>query len=182
MEEIWRDIKEYEGLYQISNLGRVKSLERVSKHTKGYMVHYKEKILTPTSEKNGYARVILTKNGTSKCTHHSVHRLVAKAFLPNPKNLPEVNHIDEDKINNCVDNLEWCTHKYNSNYGMRNKKLSEAKHNNTYNTKQVLCVETGIIYDSAHEANRQTNINLTNICRVCRGERHIAGGYHWKYV
>lgn len=118
------------GLYQVSNLGRVKSLERVSKHTKGYMVHYKEKILTPTFEKNGYARVILTKNGTSKL--HYIHGLVAKAFLPNPKNLPEVNHIDEDKINNCVDNLEWCTHKYNSNYGMRNKKLSEAKRNNTY--------------------------------------------------
>ena len=180
MEEIWKGIKGYEGLYQVSNLGRVKSLERVSKHTKGYMAHYKEKILASISEKNGYVRTILTKNNTSKSYY--IHRLVAEAFIPNPDNLPEVNHIDENKANNCVNNLEWCTHKYNSNYGTRLKKEHISHINHPKLSKRVLCVETGIIYNSAHEANRQTNINLTNICKVCRGERHIAGGYHWEYI
>ena len=97
------------GLYQVSNLGRVKSLNRTSTHPKGYIAHYKEKILKQSFERNGYVRVGLSKYGKTKLYY--VHVLVAEAFINNPDNLPEVNHIDEDKTNNCVDNLEWCNHK-----------------------------------------------------------------------
>ena len=85
-------------------------------------------------------------------------------------------------MNNNVDNLEWCNSKYNTNYGARNKRISETKTNNTYNTKQVLCVETGVIYPSIMEAQRQTEIFNTAIGKVCKGERKTAGHYHWVYI
>lgn len=111
MREIWKDIKGYEGIYQVSNRGNVRSL------------HYnKLRILTPLS-KQGYYSVALSVN--SKCKHFPIHRLVAEAFIPNPSNLPEINHKDEDGTNNSVDNLEWCTREYNNNYGSRNKRVSE---------------------------------------------------------
>lgn len=179
MEEIWKDVKGYEGLYQVSNLGRVKSLSRALPHTKGYIAHYKGKLL-PLQKCRNYSRVGLSKNG--KQTGYFVHRLVAEAFIPNPDNLPEVNHKDENPSNNNVNNLEWCSHLYNSNYGTRRRRISETTLNNPYTSQAVLCVETGIVYPSAHEASRQTNVNLVNLCRVCRGERNQAGGYHWKYV
>ena len=122
----------------------------------------------------------MSKDGKQK--RYYIHRLVAETFISNPDNLPEVNHKDENKVNNAADNLEWCNHLYNSNYGTRVKKEHISHINHPKLSKRVMCVETGIIYDSAHEANRQTNANMVNICRVCRGERNTAGGYHWKYV
>jgi hypothetical protein len=110
MKELWKSIEGYEGLYEISDLGNVKILER--KRPNGKL--YKEKIMRANARGN-YAEVSLYKDG--KATHHLVHRLVAEAFIPNPDNLPQVNHRDENKKNNCVDNLEWCTAKYNCNYG-----------------------------------------------------------------
>lgn len=108
-EEVWKDIKNYEGLYQISTYGRVKSFPR-----KGAL--RKEKVLKPYKDgKNYYFVVGLHKDG--KKQYKLIHRLVADAFIPNPNNLPIVNHKDENKENNNVDNLEWCTYKYNSNYG-----------------------------------------------------------------
>lgn len=112
--EIWKDIKGYEGLYQISNYGNVKSLERVIEDNKGSYIK-KEKILTPTINNRGYYHIGLRNN--SKTKYYYVHRLVAEAFIPNPNNYPIINHKDEDKTNNKVDNLEWCTPKYNANYG-----------------------------------------------------------------
>lgn len=128
MEE-WKDIKWYEGLYQVSNLGRVKSLPKdvfVSNPTFTGYRHTKEKILKPSKNGAGYQVVILCNNNKKYQVY--VHRLVAQAFIPNPNNLPEVNHKDENPLNNIVDNLEWCTHKYNGNYGTvnmrkRNKQL-----------------------------------------------------------
>lgn len=115
--EIWRDIKGYEGLYQVSNLGRVKSLERYVKGIYG-LRKVQQKIISITRIRtNGYMQVHLTKNGIAKT--YQVHRLVAEAFIPNPHNLPIVNHKDENKINNCVWNLEWCTYSYNLTYGNR---------------------------------------------------------------
>lgn len=113
MKEIWKDIKGYEGLYQISNLGRVKSLAR----------KYKSRVCKETIKKfsidvKGYCKVNLCKNG--KITYPRIHRLVAEHFILNPKKLPQVNHIDENKQNNRVDNLEWCDNKYNVNYGTHN--------------------------------------------------------------
>lgn len=112
--EIFKDIKGFEGLYQVSNYGNVKSLERVIEDNNGYYIK-KEKILTPTINSSGYYHTILRKDGKSIGVY--IHRLVAEAFIPNPNNYKQVNHKDEDKTNNKVDNLEWCTPKYNANYG-----------------------------------------------------------------
>lgn len=137
----------------------------------------------------GYKGVLLQNLEKSKC--ELVHRLVAKAFIPNHDNLPCVNHKDENKWNNCVDNLEWCTHKYNNNYGTRNKRVSKTKTNNTYNMKSVLCVETGVIYPTLYEVERQTGISAQAVFMCCKGtiyskrkgftKRYTAGGYHWKF-
>lgn len=170
------------GFYQVSNLGRVKSLVRTSFHSKGYVVQYKEKILKQSFEKNGYVRIGLSRDGKTKSYY--VHVLVASAFILNPDNLPEVNHIDENKMNNSVENLEWCNHSYNSNHGTRAERISKANTNNIKISKSVLCVETGIVYPSVHEAGRQMNLNFSEIACVCRGHRNrkTAGGYHWKYI
>ena len=161
MEE-WKEVNNYEGLYWISNLGHVKN-------SKG-------KILKPTVQVNGYYKVNLIKNKISK--NHTIHRLVAEAFIPNPDKLPEVNHKDENKLNNSVHNLEWCSHKYNSTYGTILTRIQE----NSVNCVSVKCVETGIIYKSIREAGKITNIDHSNIAKVCRGKQKTAGGYHWVYV
>ena len=164
MKEIWKEIKDYEGLYQVSNLGRVKS---------------STKILKNRLSKRGYYIVTLYKNG--KSTTKWVHRLVAEAFIPNPDNLPQVNHKDEDKLNNRVDNLEWCTAKYNCNYGTHNSKLSLALKDKAGRPgKAVHCIDLDIIYASASEATRQTGIK--HIDEVCSGKRKSAGGMWWEWV
>lgn len=125
MVEEWKDIKGYEGYYQVSNLGRVKSLPRLLIYSDGQKHYYKEKILKPQKHYRGYLLVVLCKCGV-RCGD-VVHRLVAEAFIPNPNNYNEINHIDEDKTNNRVDNLEWCTHIYNINFGTRNERMSDSK-------------------------------------------------------
>lgn len=110
MEEIWKDIEGYEGLYQVSNLGRVKSLDRKIDFKDGRYATYKGRVLSPKI-KNGYKYVVVTQN--SKYRTFLVHRLVAKAFLPNPENKPCIDHINTDRTDNRVENLRWCTHKEN---------------------------------------------------------------------
>ena len=165
---MWKDINDFNGKYQISDLGQVKN-------SKG-------KILKGYTNNKGYQMVHLRAKGIDKLI--SIHILVATHFIPNPDNLPEVNHIDENKVNNAASNLEWCTQNYNNNYGTRNKRISNAKRNNTYNTKQVMCIETGIIYPSTREAERQTGIDNSQISAVCTHKKNYktAGGFHWKYV
>lgn len=129
MKEIWKDIKGYESLYQVSNLGRVKSLARkVIK--KNYVSFKKERILKQQTDRYGYKKVILQRNYQIKT--FSIHRLVAEAFLENPYNLPQINHKDENKENNCVLNLEYCDSKYNNNYGTRNIRVSETMKKKKY--------------------------------------------------
>ena len=127
MKEIWNDIEGLEGVYQVSNLGRVKSLDRyVNGRINGRKSYIKGCFLTPLcgcGRRKKYLHVNLCVNG--KCKKYSIHQLVAKAFIPNPNNLPLVNHKDENPSNNFVDNLEWCDAKYNINYGTRNKRVSE---------------------------------------------------------
>lgn len=118
MEEIWKDIAGYEGLYQVSNLGRVKSLDRTVQYFRNGKLEtkiFKSKIMKQNYTSAGYLMIYLRKDGKDK--YNAVHRLVAQAFIPNPNNLPCVNHKDEVKDNNSVNNLEWCTHIYNCNYG-----------------------------------------------------------------
>ena len=119
-EEIWRPVMGYEGFYEVSNQGRVRSVDRYDNNN-----HFRKGELMNLFYGCGYLRVIFSKNGIVK--KHLVHRLVAQAFIPNPLSLPQVNHIDENKSNNNVDNLEWCTAKYNINYGLRSKKMVDTR-------------------------------------------------------
>ena len=178
-KEIWKDIEGFEGLYQVSNMGRVKSLERTvwNKGT-GYYMTVSERILKANNVGKGYLQVKLFKDGKRKTCY--IHRIVATAFLDNPKNYNEVNHKDEDKTNNCVDNLEWCSHSYNNNYGTKNqravKKLS----------KPVIGVDkvTGLIleFPSAKEAGGVLGIDSSHITQCCKGKYKSIGGFVWHYA
>lgn len=140
MEE-WKSIPGYECLYEISSYGRVKSLERY-RYNNGEKQLLKERILKPHNTK-GYFTVCLYKNKTHKL--YLIHRLVAQAFIPNPDNLPQVNHKDEDKTNNRVNNLEWCTAKYNMNYNDVLKRRSQRmKENGIYESRTQRLKENGI--------------------------------------
>ena len=172
-KEIWKDIPNYEGLYQVSNLGNVRSLNHYASNGIKDII-YKGKILNQNKHyKNDYMSVILSNNGKYK--RFLVHRLVASAFIPNNDNLPCINHKDENKTNNKVENLEWCTHKYNNNYGKNTKKL--CKFVIQYDLDNNFIKE----YYSANEASRQTGINTSNICKCCRGERKKTKGFIFKY-
>ena len=114
MKEIWKDIKNFEGLYQVSNLGNVRSLDRISVNSYGMPRKLKGHPMKLHLNVYGYLDVGLSNCGAGNI--FKVHRLVAEAFIPNPNNLRMVNHKDENKTNNCVDNLEWCNNQYNVNY------------------------------------------------------------------
>ena len=115
--EYWKDILGYEGYYQVSNYGRVRSLDRIVNHWKGGKQHKKGCIMKLKKNRRNYYYVHLAKCGTKKISY--IHQLVAKTFIPNPNNYPCVNHIDENPMNNNVENLEWCTFSYNNNYGTK---------------------------------------------------------------
>lgn len=177
MTEIWKDIKGYEGLYQVSNLGKVKSLARFIQRNRVGGRYYPELILKPTIniKRYGYLYVHLHKKGVTKVV--TVHRLVAEAFISNPNNLPEINHKDENKSNNCVDNLEWCTSKYNANYGNRNLKMSQAQGIKVvaYNNEEYL------IFNSQSEAGRVLGVAPSNITNcVNKYPNRTLKGYRWK--
>ena len=174
--EIWKDIEGYEGKYMVSNLGRVKSLN--------YRRTGKEKIMKGYDNGYGYLRVLLHKDG--KVKNCRIHRLVAQAFLENPQNLPEVNHKDEDKTNNRVDNLEWCSRQYNNTYNGRAKKSAEKQRNDPNKSKPIVGIDkvSGLIleFPSAREAERMTGINNSSITKCCKGKRKSTGGYVWYYA
>ena len=130
MIEEWRPVVGYEGLYEVSNTGQIRSFDRYVKYSNGRIHLHKGKVLSPIKDKDGYLQVNLCYNG--KIHQIKVHRIVAQAFIPNPNNLPQVNHKDEDKTNNSVDNLEWCTVKYNNNYGSRKDKARDTAIKNGY--------------------------------------------------
>lgn len=164
MEEIWKDIEGYEGLYQVSNMGRVRSLRR-------------NIILKSKIERNGYERVRLCTNNIPK--DYSVHRLVATAFISNPNNYPIVNHKDENRTNNCADNLEWCTQEYNVNYGTGIAKRVKSQ------SKKVLQFKPDGTFVKEWESTMSVQRNLgfcqSHIVQVCKGKRRIAYRYIWKY-
>lgn len=154
------DVKGYEGLYAISNCGEVWS--------------YRKNIFLKPFLARGYFKVRLCKDGNNKQV--LVHRLVAETFLPNPQNLPQINHKDENKQNNCVGNLEWCDTKYNINYGRHNEKVAKI------HCKKVYCVELDKEFESAKSAAAQLNLSDSNIAKCCKGKYKTTGGYHWKYA
>ncbi|MBI6042188.1 NUMOD4 domain-containing protein [Clostridium perfringens] len=168
--EIWKDIEGYEGLYQVSNMGRVKSLN--------YNRTGKERLMKLSLKSTGYLIVKLCKEGKEK--KYLIHRLVAIAFLDNPQGLPEVNHKDEDKTNNNADNLEWCNGEYNSNYGTRNQRVAEKL------SKPVMGINVinGYIvkFPSTREAERVTGFNSSSISKCCNGKQKTCRDYHFKYV
>ena len=163
--EIWRDVAGYENLYKVSTEGNIKSIRS-------------NKILSLDTSQNGYKRVSLYKNKTIK--HYLVHRLVAQAFIPNPDNLPQVNHKDEDKSNNCVSNLEWITHKDNCNYGTRLERMSKTR------SKPIiqLSLEGEFIreWESASEVAMVLGCCRQNINNCLRGVTKTAFGFKWRYV
>ena len=192
MEE-WKDIKGYEGLYQISNEGRVKSLQREIVYKDGRKKVLEEKILHNFLSDLGYYHVMLSKDGVSK--RYKVHRLVAKAFIPNPNNLPIINHKDENPKNNVVDNLEWCTQGYNVRYGTMIERGRQTQFNREDLSKEVEqytldgdLVET---FKSASEIERKyPQFKTASVARCCRGGQILNGkwqtitsykGYMWKY-
>ena len=169
--EIWKTIPEFQN-YQVSNLGRVKSLNYL--HTK------KEKILKPIKTKSGYLKVNLCKENKRKAM--LVHRLVCETFLPNPLNLPPINHKNEIKEDNRVENLEYCDAKYNNNYGTRIERMSKKNTNNPKRSKKIICIETGKIYHNARDIQRQLGFNQASIQRCCVGKQKSSYGLHFEYV
>lgn len=167
-KEIYKDIPNYEGLYQISNLGNVKSLQNYG--------NQKERIMK-LSIKRGYYEVGLRKNGIKK--YYLVHRLVAQTFLDNSNNLPQVNHKDENKLNNYVDNLEWCTASYNNTYGTRLEKVSST---NKLKKKVIQYDINGNklnTFNSIASASRETNTNITGISNCINNKQKTANNYIW---
>ena len=185
--EVWKGVAGYEGVYQVSNLGRVRSVDRLVKYSDGRKYTYKGKIIKPTCDKGGYTTVNLYKNGKVKGKY--IHRLVAEAFIPSHNNYLEINHKDEDKTNNHVANLEWCTREYNINYGKRTEKASQAQSKRV----KAVNVETGevIRFRSTMEAGRKGYAHgaVSSACRGVYksgigkliGDGHLYRGHKWSY-
>lgn len=168
-EEIFRDIRGYENLYQVSNLGNVKSLNYKNKNI--------EHLLSQGINQFGYKFVVLCKGNNQK--NFRVHRLVADAFIPNPNNHKIVNHKDGNKQNNICDNLEWCTYSENLIHAYKN---GLTKPHCSNNGKRVMCVETGVIYNSIMDASKDTGFHFNNISQCCTGKQKRTHGFHFCFI
>ena len=180
--EVWKDVVGYEGIYKVSNKGNVRRVEWIGARGR----ECGGRTLKPKYDKDGYSEVTLCKNGMMKSKRS--HRLVAEAFIPNPNGLPQVNHIDEVKDNNNVENLEWCTSKYNSNHGTSIERRVKAQSKKV----RAINVETGevITFNSASEARRSGYHKVSQACRgaykspngnLIRGDGRTYKGYKWYY-
>ena len=182
-EEIWKDIPEYEGYYQVSNLGRVKSLKRKinnGRYKKEFFIY--EKILVSIDIGNGYLRVSLNKSGKKKPIF--CHRLVAVVFILNPENKPCVNHIDGDVKNNHSSNLEWCTHSENMKHAIRVLKndVPTTSRRRVFNIpRKVVCIETEEIFKSVNAASKRIKRSTNYVSQCCKNQKWTAGGFRWMY-
>ena len=172
MEKLWKEIPDTDGKYLISTAGEVMAISRRVKFGNVFRCT-KTNIRTARKKENGYLELeILGK-------HHYIHRLVAEAFIPNPYNFPCINHKDENKENNNVENLEWCDYSYNTNYGTRTKRAKEKQFGDRF---VVINLDTGDVYQTPKDASRATGIHNDSISRVCKGKSKTAGGYRWRYL
>ena len=169
MEEIWKDIKGFEGLYQVSNFGRVKSFPRKGTQTT------KERIIKFTKSNKNYLVANLKNNNIQQS--FSIHRLVAQAFIPNPDNLPQVNHIDGNKQNNNVNNLEWCTNKQNRCHASCNH-LLYTRHINQFDLEGNFIKE----WNSITEASKFYNIKYNSLWSACNNKKGVYNGFIWRYA
>lgn len=178
LNEEWKDIKDYEGLYQVSNYGRVKSLERLL-----YKRHVLCKILKSGKDKRQYEQVALSKNGKLKTFR--VHRLVAQAFILNPENKPQINHIDCNKQNNNVNNLEWCTNGENGKHawdnGLRTKKYGKDRYNSRGVYQLTNDFKVIAMWDSIMDIERILGFNHSDISKCCRKKSKTSHGFIWRY-
>jgi hypothetical protein len=175
--EVWKDIPGYEGLYQVSNIGNVRSMN--------YKGHGGIKNLTPKTNNCGRLWVDLWKNGSGKC--FLIHRLVAMAFIPNPNDYPQINHIDEDPKNNRVENLEWCTARYNVRfYNERHPDKKHAPRGSNKNIKPVnqISPDGQVVktWPNSKEVMRALGWSDWSISECCRGNRRTAYGFTWQYA
>lgn len=179
MEEVWKDVKGYEGRYQVSNFGNVMSLN--------YRRTGKRKLLTPKINNDGRLWVALAGNGKPKPM--LIHRLVATAFIENPNNYPQINHIDENPKNNCVENLEWCTQEYNIGYyyeryreDAKRKKYRHGKHMNKAVIQETKDGRFVRKWNNSRQTRAELGWNDWSIAECCRGNRKTAYGYIWRYA
>lgn len=180
MQEIWKDVPGFEDSYQISNLGGFRSKDRYARVCGGGKRLIRGQKLKTIRCTNGYQEVVCSREKKRKV--FLLHRLVAMVFIPNPNNLPEVNHRDEN-IKNCrADNLEWCTSKYNANYGTRTKRCLA----NNPQKQEVLQFDKYGKYlrkwDSINDAARHVGVDGSAITRVCKGKQHMSMGFVWRYA
>ncbi len=176
--ELWKDVIGYEGLYQVSTWGNVRSLDRVVVHNNGKRQHRKGKILKPFKDGQGYLRVEFKNHA------YSVHRLVAETFIPNLNNYLEVNHKDENTSNPKIDNLEWCTASYNKNYGTRNSRCRLKTINDINRSKKVYQYDLEgkfiKVWPSTKECGRNGFI-AKHVSSCCLGNRKTHKGFIWSY-
>lgn len=181
--EIWKKIDNFDN-YEISSIGRVRTTDKIIIRTNGRPIPFRGRILKLYKDHKGYLHVNLYNKSHVK-RRFQVHRLVAKYFIPNPNNLPQVNHKDENKSNNCITNLEWCSNNYNINYGNRNYNLSRSLKNNIKTSKIVLQYDKdkNLIreWPSINEIRRSLNYCTSSIWRCCQGKQKQAYNYIWKY-
>lgn len=184
MDEEWKDIKGLEGICQVSNKGNIRTIDRYIKYKNGKVCFRKGKSIKPVKCTNGYFEVQVNKDG--KRIIIMLHRAVAQAFIPNPNNFPEVNHKDENITNNCVENLEWCTPKYNANYGTRNQRCFDKVQKKQQKPINQLTLSGEFIkrWDGIGQASKALGIDISMIIRVCKHnpKSQTAGGYKWEYA
>lgn len=190
-QEIWKEIEGFEGIYEISNFGKIRSVDRAITYVNG-RVHVQHGVIRKAQiATNGYEIIDLSKNHVRK--KFLVHRLVAIAFIPNPNNLPEVNHIDENKLHNYAENLEWCGIKENRNFGTRNIRARDSKDyarigriNQLKQGRKIAQIDSNgeivRIFPSIREAERVTGYFRQAISGCCNGLYKQAYGYRWKFM
>ena len=182
MIEIWKEHPLYNGIYLVSNTGKIKSVNQMIPCKSGTTRIHKGRELRQYKNESGYLCVVLSIDKKTKIK--KVHRLVAETFLSNPKNKPQVNHIDCDKTNNNLSNLEWCTNSENMIHAYKNGLRANDKkaRTNEHRKQCVYCVELNKTYKSIKQAAEELGLYSSNICLCCKNNQRKTGNYHFKYL